>query len=129
MVESAGALILLLCLIQAKHMFADFFLQTKIMLDGRETYVHLGRFLHAAVHAAGSTLAFLLVGSSLAFIIPVVIVEWIVHFHIDWWKARHTSLQKLTPEDAAFWRATGVDQAMHQFTYVVMVWAWLLWGG
>ncbi|MEM9576527.1 MAG: DUF3307 domain-containing protein [Pseudomonadota bacterium] len=125
--ESASALLILLCLLQAKHMFADFFLQTRIMLDGRETYIHLGRFLHAGVHAAGSAVAFLCVGSSLLFIIPVVIAEWIVHFHIDWWKGRHTKLLNLTPADAAFWRATGMDQAMHQFTYVAMIWAWLVW--
>ena len=128
MVESTSALLVLLCLLQAKHMFADFFLQTKIMLDGRENYFHLGRFLHAGVHAAGSALAFVLVGSALAFVVPIVLIEWAVHFHIDWWKGRHTTLQKLTPEDAGFWRATGVDQALHQFTYVGMIWAWLLWG-
>jgi hypothetical protein len=128
LVEGTGALLALLCLLQAKHMFADFFLQTRIMLDGRETYAHLGRFLHAGVHAMGSTIAFMLVGSPLAFIVPVVLAELVVHFHIDWWKGRHTSQQKLTPQDAAFWRATGVDQAMHQFTYVAMIWLWLLYG-
>ena len=128
MVESAGVLLVLLCLLQAKHMLADFFLQTKIMLDGRETYVHLGRFLHAGVHALGSAVAFLLVGSPIAFIVPVIVAELIAHYHIDWWKGRHTSIQKLTPEDAAFWRATGMDQALHQFTYIAMIWAWIVWG-
>jgi hypothetical protein len=128
LVESTGALLVLLCLLQAKHMFADFFLQTKIMLDGRDTYAHFGRFLHAGVHAAGSAIAFLCVASPLSFILPVVLAEWIVHFHIDWWKGRHTSIQKLTPKDAGFWRATGVDQAMHQFTYVAMVGLWIAYG-
>lgn len=128
MVESTGALLALLCLLQAKHMFADYFLQTKIMLDGRETYFHFGRFLHAGVHALGSTIAFLLVGTALVFILPVVLIEWGLHYHIDWWKGRHTTLLKLTPSDAGFWRATGMDQAMHQFTYVAMIWAWVTFG-
>jgi hypothetical protein len=108
-------------------MLADFFLQTKAMLDGRETYIHSGRFMHAGVHAVGSVICFLLVGSPLVFILPVVLVEWMVHFHIDWWKARHTALLRLTPDHAAFWRAIGMDQALHQFTYVAMLGAWLIW--
>ncbi len=124
--ESFGALLALLCLLQAKHMFADYFLQTKIMLDGRETYIHFGRFLHAGVHAAGSMIAFLLVGTPFSFILPVVLIEWAAHYHIDWFKGKFTADKQLTPADAAFWRATGVDQALHQFTYVVMIWLWLV---
>lgn len=124
--ESSSALLALLILLQTKHMFADYFLQTKIMLDGRETYVHFGRFLHAGIHALGSTIAFLLVGTSVVFIIPVILAEWAVHYHIDWMKGRYTVHQKLTPADAGFWRAAGVDQALHQLTYVVMIWAWLV---
>lgn len=127
MSEGSSALLALLILLQTKHMFADYFLQTRIMLDGRETYVHFGRFLHAGIHAAGSVIAFLLVGTPFIFVVPVVLAEWAVHYHIDWLKGRYTAHQKLTPADAAFWRATGVDQALHQLTYVVMIWAWLVY--
>lgn len=123
---SYGVVLILMCLFQAKHMLADYFLQTKVMLDGREAYVHLGRFLHAGVHAAGSLIVFLLIGAPVAFILLVVVMEWAVHFHIDWWKGRHTSEQNLTPQDAAYWRACGMDQALHQLTYVAMIWAWLM---
>jgi hypothetical protein len=114
-----------MCLLQFKHMLADYFLQTKIMLDGRDQYMHIGRFLHAGVHAAGSLIAFVLVGASFSFILPVVLAEWVIHFHIDWWKGRLTSGQNLTPADAAYWRASGIDQALHQLTYVAMVGLWL----
>ena len=127
MTESAGTLLVLLCLLQAKHMFADYFLQTKMMLDGRETYIHFGRFLHAGVHAVGSLLVFAAIGAPLVFILPLILAEWVVHYHIDWLKGRYTAIQKLTPADAAFWRAAGVDQALHQLTYVVMIWAWVLY--
>lgn len=125
MVESFSALLILMCLLQIKHMLADYFLQTKIMLDGRDQYLHIGRFLHAGVHAAGSLIAFLLVGAAFSFILPIVLAEWVIHFHIDWWKGRLTSGQKLTPADAAYWRASGIDQALHQLTYVAMVGLWL----
>lgn len=127
MVTSYSALLGLLCLFQIKHMLADYFLQTKIMLDGRDAYIHLGRFLHAGVHALGSVIAFGIMGAPLVFVVPVVLLEWAVHFHIDWWKGRHTSGQNLTPQDAAYWRALGVDQALHQLTYLAMIWLWVSW--
>lgn len=124
MIESFSTVMVLLCLLQIKHMLGDFFFQTKIMLEGRSQYAHFGRALHAGVHVIGSIVAFLIIGAPLSFIIPLVIAEGIVHFHIDWWKGRHTSEQSLTPADAGFWRATGVDQTLHQLTYVAMIWIW-----
>ncbi|WP_375230726.1 DUF3307 domain-containing protein [Roseobacter sp. S98] len=126
--ETYGVLLVLLCLLQIKHMLGDYFLQTRMMLDGRDQYAHLGRFLHAGVHATGSFIAFLLIGAPVAFIVPLVLAEWAVHFHIDWWKGRHTSDQNLTPADAGYWRASGVDQALHQLTYIAMIWIWLTMG-
>ena len=123
--ETYGVLLVLLCLLQIKHMLGDYFLQTRMMLDGRDQYAHLGRFLHAGVHATRSFIAFLLIGAPVAFIVPLVLAEWAVHFHIDWWKGRHTSDQNLTPADAGYWRASGVDQALHQLTYIAMIWIWL----
>ncbi|WP_300055342.1 DUF3307 domain-containing protein [uncultured Roseobacter sp.] len=126
MVASYGTLLILLCLLQVKHMLADYFLQTRWMLEGRGRYLHMGTFVHAGIHAGGSVLAFSLVGASLAFVLPVVLLEWAVHFHIDWWKGRHTSTQDLTPADPGYWRASGIDQALHQLTYIGMIWLWLL---
>ncbi|WP_282129832.1 DUF3307 domain-containing protein [Roseobacter litoralis] len=128
MSDVLGALIILLCLLQAKHMFADYFLQTRSMLDGRHIYLHGGRLLHAGVHAAGSALAFLVMGAPLVLVLLMAIGEWIAHFHIDWAKGRYTATRKLTPDDAAYWRATGADQALHQLTYIIMVWCWLTYG-
>ena len=125
MVVSYSTLLVLLCLLQVKHMLADYFLQTKSMLEGRGQYFHLGTFIHAGIHAFGSLVAFLLVGASFSFVLPVILLEWVVHFHIDWWKGRHTSSQKLTPADAGYWRASGFEQALHQLTYIGMIWLWL----
>ncbi|MCV3273983.1 DUF3307 domain-containing protein [Roseobacter sp. WL0113] len=107
-------------------MLADYFLQSRAMLEGRGKYLHFGTFLHAGIHAAGSLVAFSLVGAPLGFVLPLVLAEWAVHFHIDWWKGRYTTREKLTPADSGYWRASGIDQALHQLTYVGMIWLWLL---
>lgn len=125
MTASFGAVFFMLCLLQIKHMFADYYLQTPKMLAGRGEYFHAGRAQHAAVHVVGSVIVFLLFGAPLSFILIVAALEWIVHFNIDFAKAAYSDKKKLQPSQAAFWRATGLDQLMHNLTYVAMVWAWV----
>ncbi|MDE4153991.1 DUF3307 domain-containing protein [Phaeobacter gallaeciensis] len=125
MPEHTGTLLLLLCLMQVKHMFADFFLQTPKMLSGRGEYLHSGRAQHAGVHTLGSILVFVLMGAPVLFILITCVLEWIVHFNIDYCKARYSDSKQLTPQQAAFWRAAGTDQALHQLTYIAMAAAWL----
>lgn len=125
MQDIVSAVLVLFCLLQIKHMLADYFLQTPSMLSGRGEYLHLGRALHAGVHVVGSLIALLIIGTPAWIIFVLVVFEWIVHFNIDWAKARYSDIKALTPEQAGFWRAAGVDQALHQLTYIAMVWAWV----
>lgn len=125
MADTAVNILVLLALFQVKHMLADYFLQTQRMLSGRGEYFHIGRAQHAGVHAVGSVLVFAAVGAPPLFILTIVVIEWLVHFNIDWAKARFSETHNLTPAQAGFWRAAGVDQAAHQLTYVAMIWAWI----
>ncbi len=125
MTASFGAVFLMLCLLQIKHMFADFFLQTPKMLSGRGEYFHMGRAQHAGVHVVGSVIVFLLFGAPLMFILVIGALEWVVHFNIDFFKASYSDKKQLEPNQAAFWRAAGLDQCLHNLTYVAMVWAWV----
>ena len=125
MTASFGAVFLMLCLLLLKHMFADFYLQTPKTLAGRGEYFHLGRAQHAAVHVAGSVIVFAVFGAPLLFILIVAALEWIIHFNIDFVKASYSDKNRLEPSQAAFWRAAGLDQLMHNLTYVAMVWAWV----
>ncbi|WP_299298045.1 DUF3307 domain-containing protein [uncultured Tateyamaria sp.] len=115
--------LVLLFLLQAKHLFADFYLQTPRMLRDRGRYLHLGRLQHAGLHAVGSLIALVLMGVPVGLAIVVALVEWAVHFHIDFGKGRWSDHTGHGPHQAGYWRAFGVDQALHQWTYLVMVWA------
>ncbi|WP_323775899.1 DUF3307 domain-containing protein [Leisingera sp.] len=125
MPEYVGYVLLLLCALQVKHLFADFFLQTPKMLSGRCAYAHMGRAQHAGIHVIGSALVYLLFGAPLAFILVLAVLEWVIHFHIDFGKARFSERKKLHPQQAMFWQAMGSDQALHQLTYIAMAWAWV----
>jgi hypothetical protein len=114
----------LICLLQIKHMFADYFLQTPKMLSGRGEYLHVGRAQHAGIHALGSALVLLVMGAGLPFLLIVVLVEWFVHFNIDWGKAKLSDSLGYGPDQAGYWRLAGLDQALHQLTYVAMTLVW-----
>ncbi|MEX0301296.1 MAG: DUF3307 domain-containing protein [Leisingera sp.] len=125
MPEYVGSVLLLLCALQIKHLFADFFLQTPKMLSGRCAYAHMGRAQHAGVHIIGSAIVFALFSAPVVFILVLAVLEWIVHFHIDFGKARYSEVKKLNPQQARFWQAMGSDQMLHQLTYIAMAWAWV----
>lgn len=104
-------------------MFADFFLQTPRMLAGRGEYAHFGRAQHAAIHAAGSAVALVVLGAPSTFIVVLCVLEWAVHYHIDWAKGVYSDWSGHGPTNAGYWRTFGVDQLLHQLTYVAMIWA------
>ncbi|MGB3145628.1 MAG: DUF3307 domain-containing protein [Maribacter sp.] len=116
--------LLLLVLLQIKHLIADFFLQTPRMLTGRAVYLHLGRVEHAGLHAILSLIIFLLLGAPLGFVVGLCVAEFLLHFHIDWLKGYHAEIKQYRPDEAGYWYAFGVDQLLHQLTYVGMVWVW-----
>ena len=116
----------LIVLLQVKHLFADYFLQTPMMLQNRGKYLHIGRAAHVGVHVLGSVIAFAVVGAPLGMMVAIVAVEGLLHYHIDYGKGRWSDFANDSPSDASYWRAHGVDQAAHQLTYVGMVVAWAM---
>lgn len=122
MSDPVAFVLALLFLLQLKHLFADFYLQTPRMLRGRSVYLHMGRVQHAGVHSIGSLAVMVLVGVPINLALLVALVEWVVHFHIDWAKGRWSDHTGHGPDQAGYWRAFGFDQALHHWTYLVMAW-------
>lgn len=123
---SLSSSLILLVLFQVKHLFADFFMQTPRMLAGRDEYLHFGRAQHAALHGMFSVLCVMAMGAPLGFILWLCLAETIVHYHIDWGKGVHSARTQNGPTDAGYWRAFGVDQLLHQLTYIAMFGAWAM---
>ncbi|MEP3918302.1 DUF3307 domain-containing protein [Ascidiaceihabitans sp.] len=119
-------MLVMLALFQVKHLFADFYLQTPKMLSAGAIYVHVGRAQHAVVHVVGSFLVLLpfglLAGLSWALVVGLLAVEWMLHYHIDFGKGWWSKRTAFTTTDAGYWRAFGMDQLAHQWTYIAMVW-------
>jgi len=114
-------LLLAVALFQAKHFVADFLLQPSYVWRNKGTYGHPGGLIHAAVHGILSLPALWVLGFGPLLLLAVAAGEAVVHYHVDWGKERLNRSLGLKSDRAAYWYLFGLDQAMHQFTYVAIL--------
>ena len=114
-------LIALLLLLQIKHLIVDWFWQTPVELQNKGHYLHKGGIHHAAKHAIGTLLCFLPFVTWYA-AVGAASLDGIIHYHVDWSKAQLLPKSKWTPVDPGYWWLIGVDQSVHQMTYIVLAW-------
>ena len=119
MTASAHSELLLLAALAAvfavKQFVADFPLQSSWMARGkeRETGFVAPLSAHAGVHGALSALIALLFVPSLWWL---GLVDFAVHWAIDFGKSSISKETKWTPGGAAFWTLFGFDQLLHHLT-------------
>ena len=114
--------LLLMFLLQVKHYYADFVIQTYAQTVRKGIYRDPVGISHSLDHVVG-TLVSLLVFSvvvpiSVAAIVVISIAEGIAHYHIDWTKVHYGSKDITKP---LFWNQFGMDQLAHQLTYLAMI--------
>lgn len=125
MTDIIQTVLVLFALLQIKHTLADYFLQTQRMLSDRAVYAHIGRMQHASIHGGFSMIAALIAGLSFPAAIAFLIIDAVVHFHIDWIKGNYSERAGEGPDSKGYWRAFGVDQLAHNLTYLGLIWFWL----
>jgi hypothetical protein len=111
--------VLLLLLLQVKHFLFDFVLQSPYQLKNKGNYGHPGGILHSGLHVAGTAFILLLMATPAATLIAIVVGEFLVHYHIDWGKEQITRRYG-SGQNAFFWRMIGLDQLLHQLTYLAI---------
>ena len=116
-------ILLLFLLLQIKHWYADFCIQTYAQTVRKGIYRDPVGISHSIDHI-WTSLVVLLIFSFFFTISPidilvVAIAEGIIHYHIDWTKV-HFGCKDLTKP--LFWNQFGLDQLAHQITYIVMAW-------
>jgi hypothetical protein len=108
--------------LMAKHMVADFYLQTPYQYLNKGSYAHPGGIIHSAIHVALTPLVYLVLApASLLLAIGIALGEFIVHYHIDWLKEQVNHRNGWTVRDRGFWYALGTDQLVHGLTYLLIV--------
>lgn len=109
----------LLFLLVLKHFIADFVLQSEYQVRQKGRYGAGGGIEHAGIHGLFTTL---ILFSFLESAMPAMVfglIDSVVHYHIDYVKARFGTRDPNTP---AFWRQLGLDQFCHQCFYIWLVW-------
>jgi hypothetical protein len=115
-----SAAIALLALLLVKHFVCDFVLQTKWQVHQKGIYGALGGIVHSAIHIAGTLVVLVAVMTPVSLIVPVLVAEYVIHYHIDWGKEQVVRALDWR-EGARFWNAIGFDQLLHGLTYLAIV--------
>src|SRR5215469_3776343 len=110
-----------LALFQLKHFVCDFALQTPRQIQAKGNYGQLAGLEHAGLHAIASLPALLVLTQSAAAIIAVIAAEFVIHYHVDFSKARIDQWWDSNPQSTAYWIEFGLDQLTHQSTYLAIV--------
>lgn len=119
-------IILLLFLLQVKHYYCDFVIQTYAQTVRKGIYRDPVGISHSLDHVIGSLIVLLLfqliVSVSALWLVVISFLEGIIHYHIDWIKV-HFGIKDITKP--LFWNQFGMDQLAHQLTYLAMTYVLL----
>jgi uncharacterized protein DUF3307 len=110
-----------LALFQLKHFACDFALQTPRQIRAKGNYGQVPGLEHAGLHAIASLPALLVLTQSAAVIAIAIAGEFVVHYHVDWSKARIDKWRNFSNQSTAYWIVFGFDQLVHQATYLTLV--------
>lgn len=115
-------ILLLMLLLQIKHCYADFYLQTYMQTVKKGVWLNPIGISHTTEHMYCSLIVIL----AFAFFVPlnpfaivfVTLIEGITHYLVDFTKVKYGSKDNTKP---VFWTQFGLDQLAHQLTYLWMV--------
>ena len=104
----------------AKHFFVDFVIQNQYQLKNKGFYGHPGGLLHSGLHAIGSIPAIVLFRPTITVLALFCVIEFLIHYHLDWSKDQIVRKYGWTSSNRAYWLAFGFDQLLHALTYIAM---------
>jgi hypothetical protein len=111
----------LLTLLQIKHWYADFKIQTYMQTVKKGVWLNPVGISHTMDHIWCSLVALfvfsLIFPINVSLIIPIVFVEGILHYAIDFTKVKYGCKDNTKP---LFWNQFGLDQLAHQLCYMAM---------
>ena len=125
-VQAIASMAMLCVVFAVKHVVADFLLQTKAMVRGKErrTGWLMPLLAHVVCHAV---LTLLIVLAFVPRLWWLAIVDFVVHLVIDRGKTLIGLERGWSPDQTPFWWLLGLDQCGHQLTNIGLATALLLW--
>ena len=114
--------LVLLLLLQIKHWYADFKIQTYMQTVKKGVWLDPVGISHTLDHVCASMVALMVFNLfisplSAGLIILVALVEGLAHYLIDFTKVKYGCKDNTKP---LFWNQFGLDQLAHQVCYILM---------
>lgn len=117
-------IVLVLVLLQIKHLIVDWCWQPEYEYLNKGTYGHWGGIRHALKNAVGTAACFVPVVGFVPIVLLVLVADFVAHYHIDFFKVNLNKRMGWGPlTHAKFWWLTGADQTAHQMCYLI----WVMW--
>jgi hypothetical protein len=120
-------ILLLILLLQIKHWYADFKIQTYLQTVKKGIWADPIGMSHTGDHIWGTLVALivfnLFVPINAGLMLAVAVVEGIAHYIIDYTKVKYGCKDNTKP---LFWNQFGLDQLAHQTCYIIMAYILLL---
>lgn len=113
--------LILLTLLQIKHWYADFKIQTYMQTVKKGVWLDPVGISHTLDHIWTTLVVLLVFNFIIALSVPVIlivaVVEGLLHYTIDYVKVKYGCKDNTKP---LFWNQFGLDQLAHQLTYIGM---------
>lgn len=117
------SIFILLAALFVKHWYIDFVIQTPQEVAEKGTYLKWHGIKHSLKHAVGTGLVFWLFADSVILdCVFLGILDFLLHYHIDWTKININRKFNYTIDKPEFWYWLGADQLAHSFCYLFLVW-------
>jgi hypothetical protein len=113
---------IILVLLFVKHWYIDFVNQTADEVQWKGTYLKWAGIKHSLKHGVGTVLVLWICGIGPVEAVMLGVLDFMVHYHIDWTKININRKNNYTPQDKQFWTWLGADQLAHSLTYLFIVW-------
>lgn len=114
---------LFLFLLFVKHWYVDFVDQSPEEVENKGKYGKWLGIRHSLKHGIGTTIVFLILDIDIESAVLLGLVDFVIHYHVDWVKMRFGNRDITTP---VFWAQLGLDQLAHYVTYLLLVWLVIL---
>lgn len=118
---SVNIALLILLALTVKHFILDFAWQPPYEWQNKGTYGHPGGIFHSWKHCF-ATFVILLPFTTFHFAWAMAIIEFLIHYHMDWFKMWYNKKKGWTATTHnQFWILMGFDQMIHSLTYILIV--------
>jgi hypothetical protein len=106
-----------------KHIVADYFMQYSWMVKDKGTYGAWGGLAHSGWHGLLTTaVVWHLTGLHWFLLILFGLFDAVIHYHVDFVKSNIWKYKNYGPKDQMYWVTHGIDQLIHFFTYIFIIW-------